>query len=69
MTNADFVRVRRYSKPSCNSVIVPKISSIHQYFLLIKDNRLTEALEALEKRGLTGDIAVFILACLQEVAA
>ncbi|MCC5661998.1 hypothetical protein LC608_34710 [Nostoc sp. XA010] len=65
MINADLARVRRYSNPSCNSAIVPKISSIHQYFLLVKDNRLTEVIEALEKRGFTGDLAIFILACLQ----
>ncbi|WP_375449052.1 hypothetical protein [uncultured Nostoc sp.] len=69
MTNADFTRVRRYSKPSWDSAIVPKISSIHQYSLLISDYRLTELLEALEKRGFTGDVAVLILAYLQEVAA
>ncbi|MBE8968685.1 hypothetical protein IQ277_21425 [Nostocales cyanobacterium LEGE 12452] len=65
MTNADFVRVRRYSKPSCNSAIVPRNIPFHQYFLSIKRRRLTEVLEALEKRGITDDIAVFILACLQ----
>lgn len=68
MTNADSARSRRYSKPSWDSAIVPKISSIHQYILLIKDNQLTEVLEALEKCGLTGDLAVFILTNLQRGA-
>jgi len=65
MTNADFARVRRYSKPSCNSAIVPKTSPLYQYLLLIKRRRLTQVIEALEKRGITDDVASFVLINLQ----
>lgn len=67
MANADFVRVRRYSKPSCNSAIVPQENYIHQYFLLIRGHRLTEILESLERVGITGDLAIFMLANLQSL--
>lgn len=48
--------------------ILAQILPIHQYILLIQDNRLSEALEAIESSGFTGDLAIFILACCQEVA-
>jgi len=67
MTNADFARVRRYSKPSCNSAIVPRNIPFHQYFLLIQSYQLTELLEALESVGITGDLAIFMLANLQSL--
>ena len=65
MTNADFARVRRYSKPSCNSAIVPQENSLHQYLLSIRGHRLTEVIESLERVDITGDLASFIIANLQ----
>lgn len=67
MANADPARSRRYQKNQkidCDSAIVTRISSIHQYFL-IRHHRLTEVLEALETVGITGDLAIFILANIQ----
>lgn len=64
MANADFARVRRYSKPSCNSAIVPRNIPFHQY---IQSHQLTELLEALESVGITGDLAIFMLANLQSL--
>jgi hypothetical protein len=49
--------------------ILAQILPIHQYILLIRDYRLTEILEALERVGIEGDTAIFVLACCQEVAA
>jgi hypothetical protein len=48
--------------------ILAQIIPIHQYILLVQDNRLSEALEAIESFGFTGDVALFLLACCQEVA-
>ena len=49
--------------------ILAQILPIHQYILLIQDKRLSEVLEAIENSGFTGDVALFLLACCQEVAA
>lgn len=52
-------------KINLDSAIVTQNISVNQLLLLIRSHQLTEVIETLEKRGLTGDIAVFILACLQ----
>ncbi|MBD2730751.1 hypothetical protein H6G96_31645 [Nostoc sp. FACHB-892] len=67
MTNADFVRVRRYSKPSCNSAIVPQENSLNQYLLSIHGHQLTEVIGSIESTGITGDLAIFMLANLQSL--
>lgn len=40
----------------------PGISSIHEH-------RFTESMDTLENAGFTGDVALFLLACCQKVAA
>jgi hypothetical protein len=68
MTNADFVRVRRYSKSSCNSAILPQALQSNQLFLIyIRRRQLTNALEFLQERGYSGDLAIFMLANLQNL--
>jgi hypothetical protein len=51
--------------------IVPRNTTSNQVFLelpkYIRDRSLTDALEFLEKRGVTGDLAVFMLANLQKL--
>ena len=49
--------------------ILAQILPTNQLFLLIQSHQLTELLEALESVGITGDTAIFVLACCQEVAA
>jgi hypothetical protein len=65
MTNADFARVRRYKKNDSDSVDCNKKLTFNQIFLSIRQNQLTEVIEALESVGIKGDIAIFILANLQ----
>lgn len=71
MANADFARVRRYQKPSCDSAIVTQNISVNQEYRIselsnyISDHRLTESVEILENVGFTGDLAVFLIANLQ----
>ena len=70
MTNADPARSQRYLKPSCNSGILPQALQPNQLFLIyIRRRQLTNALEFLQERGYSGDLAVFILACCQKVAS
>lgn len=55
--------------------VIEKLSSIltqtlptNQLFLLISHLRLTEVIEALERIGITGDLAIFMLAYYQKEA-
>ncbi len=45
--------------------ILPQTPYLNQIFLSIRQNQLTEVIEALESVGIKGDIAIFILANLQ----
>jgi hypothetical protein len=62
------------SPPSINiqkssiASILAQIIPVNQLSLSIQSNRLTEAIETLESAGITGDTAIFILACCQKVA-
>lgn len=47
--------------------ILTQTLPINQLFLLICDNRLTEAIETLESIGITDDLAIFTLASLQSL--
>ncbi|MHC5771320.1 MAG: hypothetical protein ACYTXI_38315 [Nostoc sp.] len=50
--------------------ILPQTIPTNQIFLIyIRRRQLTNALEFLEKHGYCGDVAIFVLACCQEVAA
>ena len=65
MTNADPARSQRYRTINCDSVYSTKKFTFNQYILLIRDYRLTEILETLERVGITGDLAIFFIANLQ----